>query len=149
MGKFFLHSSSEKASDSTGKPTPSALRCQSFPGSRGQLQEETISDNKTLQHATQLGETCHSKQKISATTSSVTSGHLTLHTSGLLITVCEAQLYKRLTKSLQRHELMAKILIALTTLNKESVRKSCKKFQNRLEARVESNVDLFSFDLEF
>lgn len=57
-----------------------------------------MSGNKTLHHHTQVGESCHGSQTITAT-SVVASSHLTPYSADSLITVCGAHLCDRLKTS--------------------------------------------------
>ena len=66
-----------------------------LPWSRERLLEYPTSGNRTLHHATQAEETRVSSEKISATTSALTSGHLTSQNAISLIIMSRVKLSKR------------------------------------------------------
>ena len=94
MMTLCLHSSSRMAADTYVK----YLEEEVLLGLRGWLLEDPVSDNRTMHHATQVGESGVDCQKISATISPLTSGHLIPQIAIPLIIMCEAQLCKRPTK---------------------------------------------------
>ena len=70
------------------------------------------------------------------------SGHLTPQIAVSLIIMCKAWLSERLLCS-AKDELKARIIVAFTNLNKETIGKSCRRFQSCLEAMVETNSNSF------
>ncbi|CAI9715721.1 Hypothetical predicted protein [Octopus vulgaris] len=102
-----------------------------------------MSGNRTLHHATQAGEPSHGCQTISATTSPLTSGHLTRQTAAPLDYHMWDTVERETNKTCYntKDELKARIMAAFTNLNKETVQKSCRRFESRLEAIVEANGD--------
>ena len=82
-----------------------------------------MSGNRTLLDTTQAGEPRIASQKISASTSPLTSDHLTPQ---IAIIMCGVQLSKSPRKT--KDELKARITAAFTNLNKENVGKTCKRF---------------------
>ena len=76
-GILYLQSPFPMASDSTQRLASIAWKRQCFSWLRGWLLEDSVSSNRTLCYATQIGELNLGSQKISTTTLPLTSNHLT------------------------------------------------------------------------
>ena len=107
--------------------------------------EESTFDSRTLLHATQTEEARRACQKVSATTSPLTSGHLNSSDRNSLDYygwwTVEQETNK--TPFNTKYELKEKIMALFTNLNKETIGEACRRFQNRQEAVVESSGDFF------
>ena len=102
-----------------------------------------MSGNRTLRHIKQTGELSLDFEKISASTSPLTSGHLTSQIAIPLIIMCGAQLIKRPTKLWLTPKMKARITAVFSNLSKETIRKTCRRFQNCLEVVVFAIGDFF------
>ena len=140
MVTLFLHSSSHMASDTM---TEVYIKCleeivlfwiKRVAAGRPYIWEQDC-------HVIQAGEVSLGCEKISATTSPITSSYQTLQIAISLIIMCRAWLSKRPTKLCTIPE--GKVMVAITNLNKEIVRKACKIFWSHLETVVDANGDFF------
>ena len=100
--------------------------------------------NRTLQHAMQTRRFSVGWEKISATTSSLTSGCLTPQIAISLI-MCGVWLSEKPTKLCPTARIKARIIAAFTNLNKETIGKICRRFQSHLEVMVEANGYFFEY----
>ena len=83
---------------------------------------------------------------ISATTPPIISGHLTPQITISLIIMYGAQLSKSPTKLHVRPKMKVRIKVEFNNLNKETIRKACRRCWNHLEAVVKANRDFFGIN---
>ena len=126
-----LYSSSHMVSCSLVRSTSSAWWRQCCPGLTMLQLEGPMSCNRTLHHATKERESSLGSQKISMTTSPLTSGCLTPQIAISLIIICGMQLTEKL-----KEKLKVKIIASFTNLNKETFSKACRNFRSYLAAVV-------------
>ena len=143
MLTLFLNSFSHMASDSTQGSTSNAWRRYCYSPSIRWLLVDHTSCKRAQNQDTLAGERNLVWPKISATTFFLTPDHLILQIATPLIFVSDT-VERATMKTLcnTKDELKARIMADFTNLNKENVRKACRKFRSRLEAVVEANNNL-------
>ena len=101
----------------------------------------------TLWNAKQARELNPDCEKISTTTSPLTSRRLTLEIADALIIICEVEVSKKTNKTPcnTKEELKAMITATFSNLNEERVGTAWRRFRSRLEAVFETNTDFFSY----
>ena len=104
-----------------------------------------MSNNRTLRHATQAGETSVGREKVFVTISHVASGHLTTQIAISLDYYVWGTVERETNKTPcnAKDGLTARMTGAFTNLKKETVRKACRRFQSHLKTMIEANGDFF------
>ena len=137
-----LHLDSYMASDSTWKPTSSALWRYYCSGLKGCLLEDLTSGNRTLHHVTQIEESSLGCEKISATASLLTLPDYP-DCNPRNNACCVVELENNKIPYFTKDELKTSITAAFSNLNKDTIRKVCRRFQSSLEVMVEANDNIF------
>ena len=141
MVMWWLHLSFHIASDSMQRPTLSTwirLYCSEL---SGWLLEDSAFGKRTLLHSTQAGEPNIDCEKISATSSLLTSGSLNLLIAIALWGTVEWETNKSLCST--KDELKARMMATYTNLNQETNKKSYKRLWSNLVAMAEANGNSF------